>query len=178
MITHPDDGPEFEPDDPLAVILRPSSDYLGPPAGRYETIRRRAGRRRLLRAAAVGVGASCAVAALVALPLHLTAHEAPAPPTVPMAPPVRSPTTGPPASATPGPEGPRPTPEISSVPSDPGGGSGRDPSASRNAPSKTATIEPSMRPSIEPPVSSAVEPSAARSTDRTEEAATPGPRRF
>ncbi|BFO17944.1 hypothetical protein SHKM778_43320 [Streptomyces sp. KM77-8] len=31
MITHADEGPEFEPDDPLAVILRPGSDYLGPP---------------------------------------------------------------------------------------------------------------------------------------------------
>ncbi|MFD1274321.1 hypothetical protein ACFQ51_29965 [Streptomyces kaempferi] len=52
MITRPDDGPDSEPDDPLAVILRPSSDYLGPPASRYEAIRRGAARRRLLRAAA------------------------------------------------------------------------------------------------------------------------------
>lgn len=31
MITHSDQGPDFDPDDPLAVILRPASDYLGPP---------------------------------------------------------------------------------------------------------------------------------------------------
>ena len=29
MITHADEGPEFEPDDPLAVILRPTADPLG-----------------------------------------------------------------------------------------------------------------------------------------------------
>lgn len=31
MITHSDDGPDFGPDDPLAVIMRPPADYLGPP---------------------------------------------------------------------------------------------------------------------------------------------------
>ncbi|MDX2828369.1 hypothetical protein PV416_46835, partial [Streptomyces ipomoeae] len=69
MITRPDDGPEFEADDPLAVLLRPPADHLGPPPGRYEAIRRTASRRRLLRAAA-GAATACAVAALVALPVY------------------------------------------------------------------------------------------------------------
>ncbi|WP_406173972.1 hypothetical protein [Streptomyces sp. NBC_00996] len=108
MITHSDDGPDFEPDDPLAVILRPSSDYLGPPAGRYEAIRRGAARRRLLRTA-VGVGLSCAVAALVALPLRLaTTSEAPASPTVPLAPPPASSPSVAPTPASPEPVSPRP----------------------------------------------------------------------
>ncbi|MER6848030.1 hypothetical protein ABT333_09575, partial [Streptomyces flaveolus] len=49
------DGPEpayDDPHDPLLVVLRPGSDFLGPPPGRYEAIRRAASRRRLLRAAA------------------------------------------------------------------------------------------------------------------------------
>ncbi|WP_369249533.1 hypothetical protein [Streptomyces sp. R41] len=110
MITHSDDDPDFEPDDPLAVILRPPSDYLGPPAGRYEAIRRGAARRRLLRSA-VGVGLACAVAALVALPFHLTAtSEAPTSPTVPLAPPpASSPSVAPTPSASPEPVSPRPT---------------------------------------------------------------------
>ncbi|MFJ2260074.1 hypothetical protein ACIOKD_17305 [Streptomyces sp. NPDC087844] len=89
MITHSDDGPDFEPDDPLAVILRPASDYLGPPPGRYEAIRRGAARRRLLRAAA-GAGLLCAVTALVALPVRLAAPDRPVSPTVPLAPPSTS----------------------------------------------------------------------------------------
>ncbi|MDU0304574.1 hypothetical protein NUG23_29990, partial [Streptomyces sp. PAL114] len=98
MITHADEDPEFEPDDPLAVLLRPTSDHLGPPPGRFETIRRRAARRRLVRTA-VGAGVTCAVALLVALPLQDAAtSDRPVTPTVPLAPPVTttpSPTTGP-----------------------------------------------------------------------------------
>ncbi|NEC70119.1 hypothetical protein G3I25_00625, partial [Streptomyces rochei] len=47
------DDPGFARDDadPLLVVLRPGADYLGPPPGRYEAIRRAASRRRLLRAA-------------------------------------------------------------------------------------------------------------------------------
>ncbi|MFD8422061.1 hypothetical protein [Streptomyces sp. NPDC059466] len=117
MITHPDDGPGTEPDDPLAVILRPSSDYLGPPAGRYEAIRRGAARRRLLRAAA-GAGLTCAVAALVALPLRMTAPDAPVAPTVPLAPP--PPTSGPTPRGTP-PTAPGPSASPSSATPRPGG---------------------------------------------------------
>lgn len=41
----PDDR-EYGADDPLAVILRPSSpDYLGAPPGQYEAVRRRATRQ-------------------------------------------------------------------------------------------------------------------------------------
>jgi hypothetical protein len=109
LITHSDDGPDFEPDDPLAIILRPTFDYLGPPTGRYEAIRRGAGRRRLLRTAA-GVGLSCAVAVLIALPLHLATLEAPASPAVPLAPPpVSSPSVTPTLSASPEPVSHRPT---------------------------------------------------------------------
>ncbi|MER8159801.1 hypothetical protein [Streptomyces sp. NPDC094472] len=113
MTPHFDDGPELEPDDPLAVILRPTSDYLGPPPGRYEAIRRAAARRRLLRTAA-GVGVSCAVAALIALPLRLTAPETPARPTVPLAPP---PATG--RTAPPLPSAPAGRPSASPTPSAP-----------------------------------------------------------
>ncbi|MCO4696549.1 hypothetical protein LRR80_02608 [Streptomyces sp. RO-S4] len=104
MITHADEDPEFEPDDPLAVLLRPTSDHLGPPPGRFETIRRRAARRRLVRTA-VGAGVTCAVALLVALPLQDAAtSDRPVTPTVPLAPPVTttpSPTTGPTVSPRP-----------------------------------------------------------------------------
>ncbi|MDW6060091.1 hypothetical protein SAZ11_21350 [Streptomyces sp. FXJ1.4098] len=31
MTTRLDDGSEYEPDDPLTVILRPTTDHLGPP---------------------------------------------------------------------------------------------------------------------------------------------------
>lgn len=103
-----DDGPDFDPDDPLAVILRPSDEYLGPPVGRYEAIRRRASRRRLLRTSAgVGVGLACAVGVLVALPFRATVSDAPTSPTVPLAPPHAS--SGP--STT-----PAPTPSASPVP--------------------------------------------------------------
>ncbi|MFE9613244.1 hypothetical protein [Streptomyces sp. NPDC006012] len=101
MTTRFDDDPEFAPDDPLAVILRPPAEHLGPPPGRYAAVRRAAARRRLLRAAA-GAGLTCAVAALVALPLHLSASSAPASPTVPLAPPSSTMRT-PAPSATPSP---------------------------------------------------------------------------
>ncbi|WP_234482736.1 hypothetical protein [Streptomyces sp. MBT49] len=96
-----DDGPASDPDDPLTVILRPAPGHLGPPPGRYEEIRRGAARRRLVRTAA-GAGAACAVAALaVLLPLHLTAADGPARPTVPLAPPpaTGTPSTLPPSSS-------------------------------------------------------------------------------
>ena len=107
MTTHfdeEDEGrePDFALDDPLTVILRPSSaEYLGPPPGRYESIRRGANRRRLLRAAA-GAGATCAVLVLAALPFRLAHHDTPVTPTVPLAPPPASssPTTPPAPSAT------------------------------------------------------------------------------
>ncbi|SDD88795.1 hypothetical protein SAMN05216505_11320 [Streptomyces prasinopilosus] len=109
MITHSDEGPDFEPDDPLAVILRPSSDYLGPPSGRYEAIRRAAARRRLARAA-VGAGVSCAAAALVVLSFRSAAPDGPASPTVPLAPPpVSSSPPAPAPPATPRPVGPGPS---------------------------------------------------------------------
>lgn len=115
MITHSEEGPEFEPDDPLAVILRPASDYLGPPPGRFEEIRRGAARRRLVRAAVgTGVGLTCAVAALVVLPLQSSAPGHPVSPTVPLAPPpVSSPSATPAPSVSPEPAEVRPTPQAS-----------------------------------------------------------------
>lgn len=98
MITYSDDGPDFEPDDPLAVIMRPASERLAPPPGRYEEIRRGAARRRILRAA-IGAGATCTVAALLAIPLLRTAHQDPPSPTVPVAPPPASSITAPPTPA-------------------------------------------------------------------------------
>ncbi|MER7485903.1 hypothetical protein ABTY20_08345 [Streptomyces sp. NPDC126497] len=110
MITHVDDDPEFDPDDPLAVLLRPTSDRLGPPAGRYEEIRRGAARRRLARAA-VGAGLTCAVAVLVALPLWPSAPDGPVSPTVPLAPPaVSGPSPTPTPSRPPESAEPRPVP--------------------------------------------------------------------
>ncbi|MFE6620743.1 hypothetical protein [Streptomyces sp. NPDC057740] len=106
MTTRFDDGaddPELAPDDPLAVILAPSSDYLAPPPGSYETIRRRATRRRLVRTA-IGAGATCAVALLVALPLNLGTSDGPPAPAPPLAPPpVTDRTTPPSPSAVPSP---------------------------------------------------------------------------
>ncbi|GAA0925074.1 MULTISPECIES: hypothetical protein [Streptomyces violaceusniger group] len=148
-------GPEREPDDPLAVILRPPSDYLGPPPGRYEAIRRAATRRKLLRTAA-GVGASCAVAALLALPLRAAAPEPPARPTVPLAPPPATGRTTPPLPSASG--GPSDSP-IPSAPSEsagqrPGRGPGSETSSPRDgakvptrgrsaAPSSSARVAPS-----------------------------------
>ncbi|MET8942919.1 hypothetical protein ABZX30_04830 [Streptomyces sp. NPDC004542] len=124
MITHSDDGPDFDPDDPLAVILRPPSEHLVAPVGRYEAVRRAAARRRMLRAAA-GVGASCAVAAVLALPLLRTGHQPPASPVGPLAPP----------AATSRPAVPPPSPSAS-----PGGARGTAPST-----------RPTPRPSNESP---------------------------
>ncbi|MFD3913106.1 hypothetical protein [Streptomyces sp. NPDC058603] len=112
MTTRCDDGPEFEPDDPLAVILRSSSsDTLGPPVGQYEAIRRAAVHRRLVRTAA-RAGMVCVVAVLVVLPLRLAASGSPASPTVPLAPPpMRGPSLPPPPqtpATPPAPVVPRP----------------------------------------------------------------------
>jgi hypothetical protein len=124
LTTRLDDGPEYEPDDPLTVILRPTADHLSPPPGRYETIRRSAARRRILRTA-TGVGLACAAVALVALPLNLVTretHESPAPPTVPLVPPA---TSGRTAHPTPKPK--PPTPTATSTPSESPGRVGRRP---------------------------------------------------
>ncbi|MGW3123287.1 hypothetical protein ACWDBW_40290 [Streptomyces sp. NPDC001107] len=130
MITHSDEGPDRDPDDPLTVLLRPPAEYLGAPPGRYEEIRRGASRRRLLRAAA-GAALTCGVAALVVLPLHLTASDGPASPVVPLAPPpASSPSTLPPSTRAPGPVTPTPSASPSMVP---------------NRPSAPRTAEPSAR---------------------------------
>ncbi|SFG14902.1 hypothetical protein [Streptomyces mirabilis] len=163
MITHSDEGPDFEPDDPLAVILRPASDYLGPPPGHYEAIRRGAARRRLLRTA-VGVGSVCAVAALVALPIGLSTSQAPASPTVPLAPPSEGrPSSVPPSpSASPAPADPSRTPESRTAGPTPGNRTASPTQAARTAgrattrpavptpaPSSTPTA-PVAQPSIAP----------------------------
>ncbi|MFE2887994.1 hypothetical protein ACUXZZ_12565 [Streptomyces graminifolii] len=138
MTTHfdeGDEGPDIDPDDPLTVILRPSSDYLGPPPGRYETIRRGAHRRRLLRAT-IGAGATCAVIVLAALPFRLAHHDTPTTPTVPLAPP--------PASSSPH---PTPTPAQSAAKSPSPTAIPRSPVDPR-VPSRTPipTTEPSRGP--------------------------------
>ncbi|NUR03660.1 MAG: hypothetical protein HOY79_46270 [Streptomyces sp.] len=134
MITHSDEGPDFDPEDPLTVLLRPPAEYLGAPAGRYEEIRRGASRRRLLRAAA-GAALTCGVAALVALPLHLAASDGPASPVVPLAPPpASSPSTLPPSTKAPAPVTPTPSASPSMVPS---------PSTLPSRPSAPRTAQPS-----------------------------------
>ncbi|MFE3253360.1 hypothetical protein [Streptomyces sp. NPDC059209] len=153
MTTRPDDGPEFEPDDPLAVMLRPTSDRLVPPPHRYEAIRRSAARRRLLRTAAA-VGLSCAAAALVALPLHLaTTSGAPASPTVPLAPPPAT------VSPSPTPTTPPSTGPVSPRPSERGEAESPPVPTSRttaDVPSRAPTEIPSQGPGPD-----AAEPSAA-----------------
>ncbi|MFJ8142192.1 hypothetical protein [Streptomyces sp. NPDC096013] len=154
MTTHFDEGDEgrdIDPDDPLTVILRPSSDYLGPPPGRYETIRRGAHRRRLLRAT-IGAGATCAVIVLAALPFRLAHHDTPTTPTVPLAPP--------PASSSPSPT-PTPAQSAARSPSPTAiPGSPLDP----RVPSRTPipTTEPSRVPTS--PSDSASAPQAATGT--------------
>nr|WP_244189681.1 hypothetical protein [Streptomyces incarnatus] len=157
MTTRLDDGEEyheFAPDDPLAVILRPTPDHLGAPPGRYEAIRRAATRRRLLRAAA-GVGASCALAALLALPL--TAHRPHPSRTVPLAPPpATGPTTPAAASATP------PTPSASPTPTAPPRTAGPRPTrSSQNGPS-TITSGNSVTPTSVPTRGPSATPTPAR----------------
>ncbi|MET9902230.1 hypothetical protein [Streptomyces sp. NPDC006446] len=154
MITHSDDGPDFDAEDPLAVIMRPPSDYLGPPPGRYEAIRRGAARRRLLRAAA-GAGLACAVGALVALPLRSAAPESPVSPVVPLAPPsASSPSAEPTPSVSPGRVSPRPSATR---------GSDRT-SAPSGAPASTGPTRSPTRtgPPSATPTSASVEPSAVR----------------
>ncbi|WP_055613749.1 hypothetical protein [Streptomyces phaeochromogenes] len=153
MITPSEDGPDLEPDDPLAVILRPASGYLAPPPGGYEAIRRDASRRRVLRAAA-GVGLSCVAAALIALPFRLAASDAPVSPTVPLAPP---PSSSPSTPPTPSPSSSRPvTPSPSRNPSDSapsagpsvpnGSGATTEPTGPDSAPTPTQA-PPSLEPS-------------------------------
>lgn len=130
MITHSDEGPDRDPDDPLTVLLRPPAEYLGAPPGRYEEIRRGASRRRLLRAAA-GAALTCGVAALVVLPLHLTASHGPASPVVPLAPPpASSPSTLPPSTSAPAPVTPTPSASPSMVPNRPSARRTAEPPAS------------------------------------------------
>ncbi|MFF0187844.1 hypothetical protein [Streptomyces sp. NPDC005244] len=155
MITHSDDGPDFEPDDPLAVIMRPPSDLLGPPAGRYEAIRRGAARRRLLRAS-LGAGLACAVAVLVALPLRPAQSEGPASPTVPLAPPpASSPSTVP--DPSPSQRGASPRPGAS----DPATRSSAT-SAPRTVPTPRGPARSSAPTRTPSTASVSVEPSAAR----------------
>lgn len=158
MITHSDEGPDFEPDDSLAVILRPPSDCLGPPPGRYAAIRRGAARRRVLRAA-VGVGVSCAVAALIALPLHLATSETPTSPTVPLAPPPATspaPAPSPPTATSPP---PAPTPSVSPGPVSPRptAGTRTDSPGTPTSPAVPTLSAPSAT-----PASSSAEPAAVR----------------
>ncbi|MDV7223521.1 hypothetical protein [Streptomyces prunicolor] len=138
MTTHFDEGdgePGRDLDDPLTVILRPSStEYLGPPTGRYESIRRGANRRRLLRAT-LGAGATCAVIALVALPFRLSHHDSPTTPTVPLAPP--------PASSSAPTASPSQAPSATKAPSS-------TPTASPSSPADVRTPSRTVVPTTEP----------------------------
>ncbi|MFJ4329572.1 MULTISPECIES: hypothetical protein [unclassified Streptomyces] len=133
----PGSGPDG--DDPLLVVLRPGADFLGPPPGRYEAIRRAASRRRLLRAVA-GAAATAAAAALIALPLRWAVPTEPTRPAPPLAPapadptPQASPSPAPPSDATRAPgSGPAPPTEAPA------------PSAATPSPSEPTT-EPSDPP--------------------------------
>ncbi|NEB02956.1 hypothetical protein [Streptomyces sp. SID13726] len=161
MITHSDEGPDRDPDDPLTVLLRPPADYLGAPPGHYEAIRRGAARRKLLRAAA-GAALTVGVAALAVLPLRLSATDTHRAPTVPMAPPpVTSPAPERSASPTPSPvpserrpsdrpsKAPRTAPSDSTVPSAVRA-TPSDPTPTRTASSDSAVASATRAPSNEP----------------------------
>ncbi|MFI6703884.1 hypothetical protein ACIBJC_33940 [Streptomyces sp. NPDC050509] len=158
MITHSDEGPEFEPDDPLAVILRPSSDHLGPPPGRYEAIRRTAARRRLLRAA-VGVGVSCAVVTLAVLPLRFSEEVAPTSPTVPLAPP---PASNPPPTPSPSTATNTPSPSASTTRPEP---ASPEPTAVPRSGGPVPTANPTA---IRPPVEGSTAPETADAGNPTQ----------
>ncbi|MFD8073204.1 hypothetical protein ACFV3E_11190 [Streptomyces sp. NPDC059718] len=106
MIT-PIEGPDEERDPELSALLRPGTVLLGPPPGRFREVRRVAARRKLLRAAA-GAGVSLAVAAVVAVPLHLLSAPGQGPAVGPAVPAV----SVPPAADPP----PSPRPTTSPVP--------------------------------------------------------------
>ncbi|SFF41221.1 Protein of unknown function [Actinacidiphila alni] len=114
----PGDAPGEEPFDPLEPLLRPPAVYLAPPAGSFETIRRRAARRRRGRALAGGTlavavisGAVLAAAALtrddsqevVPTPANSTEHTTTSP--GPTKPPVVPPPGPTPSRTTPTPGG-------------------------------------------------------------------------
>ncbi|MYV38339.1 hypothetical protein GT030_05515 [Streptomyces sp. SID1328] len=145
MIAYSDEGPDFEPDDPL-VIMRPPHEHLAPPPGRYEEFRRGAARRRILRTAVIA-SATCAVGALLAVPFLRSAPQDRAPRTVPLAPPpASSPTV-------------RPTPAESDPP---------NPSPRPDARSSTRTPTRPARPPAATPSPSAVPSSAVPSSTPTE----------
>ncbi|WP_189263896.1 hypothetical protein [Streptomyces fuscichromogenes] len=165
MTTRFDDEPEFDgPDDPLAVILRPPAAHLGAPPGRYEEIRRAASRRRFVRTAA-GTGLTCAVAACVALSLHLTGPSAPASPRLPLAPPAVSPTAPRHPSTSPAPADPSPSPSVAPT----RGGSAREPTP--GTPTRSTTQAPSPARSAYPSTlrgaSPESEPSAVATSARS-----------
>jgi hypothetical protein len=154
LITYDDDGPDFEPDEPLAVIMRPPAKHLAPPPGRYEEIRRGAARRRILRAA-VTAGATCTVAALLAIPLLRAPHQDPASPTVPLAPPPASSPTAPPSPAESAPPSvtPRPSARPSTrrtIPTRPRATTASPPAVRSTTPTAPQSPSPNPRRTVEP----------------------------
>jgi len=167
LITHSDEGPDHDPEDPLTVLLRPSTDYLGAPPGRYEAIRRGAARRRLVKAAA-GAALTCGIAALAVLPLRLSATDTPGSPTVPMAPPpASSPSPHPSGPLTPRPSGPPNSraSEPSAVPDTRTTQRATDPTkAPDSAPPAATSGSRTRAPSQVPSASASAVPTAVRST--------------
>jgi hypothetical protein len=170
LITHPDDGPDHDDtDDPLAVILRPSTEYLGAPPGRYEAIRRGAARRRVLRAAA-GAALTCGVAALVVLPLRLASSGGDGPPAVPLAPPPASSPSVPPSpspSPTVVPQRPRPSKDV--PPAEPS-------TAATGAPSAQERTTPPVRDSRPVPTRAPSVGASATPSRSAEKSPSSGPR--
>ncbi|MGW3136263.1 hypothetical protein [Streptomyces sp. NPDC001139] len=156
MITHSDEGPDIDPEDPLTILLQPPARHLGAPPGRYRAIRRGAARRRLLKAAA-GAALTCGVAALALLPLRLSASDTrPSSPVAPLAPPpASSPSMRPTDSPSPRPSSPSTTPDART-----GRQPGRPTEPSRAVP-RTSSPTRSTRTATSVP---SIEPSAVRST--------------
>ncbi|WP_263983719.1 DUF4232 domain-containing protein [Streptomyces sp. HPF1205] len=68
-------GPDGDEPDPLEWLLRPPGDYLSPPPGSFERIRRKAARRRRNRAAAGGVVVAAMITGSVYLAGALSPHD-------------------------------------------------------------------------------------------------------
>lgn len=70
-----DGGPDGEDPDPLERLLRPPGEYLSPPPGSFERIRRKAARRRRNRVVAGGVVVAAMITGSVYLAGALSPHD-------------------------------------------------------------------------------------------------------
>ena len=106
LIEPPDDGSDGS-DDELAVLLRPGAFVLAPPPGAFRQIRRRASRRRLVRAVATaGAGAAMTATAITIALWPPGTGSGPTQEIPPLAPQVHATTGGPSGGTSGGTSGP------------------------------------------------------------------------